>query len=278
MLWLCKSTPASNLTYADTICSSFDNRATFPDLTVTLGDKSWLCHKMILSQRSQWFHKACSGNFKEGGAATIEVKEHDPHALEAALTYCYTFGDLNLIERAQISGLSVAIFLVRLFAVAEFFLIKGLAGLAADAFTKAIDDDHITTQQLTEAFQEVYECTTDPDRLLRTAIKDKTISNAKYYLTPGTCPPFDELRTAVPEFASDMLTAMVGAAGDSTSETVVEGLERLYLYKCARASCGWLFQDERITAGDPDDVVSVRCDQCGTRADRSCRAWRVLRY
>lgn len=104
--------------------------------------------------------------------------------------------------------MSEAMFWVRLFAVAEFYMIKGLTSLAADGFIRVIEGDNtITSQQLSETFHQAYTTTTDSQRLLRDAVIKETLEDPAMYLA-GETACFNELIEAVPEFAADMVKAL----------------------------------------------------------------------
>lgn len=254
----CDAAQSHFITYLANALRSFNDNASFPDLTVKLtGHKTWLCHKMVLCKRSDWFLKACSGKFKEGGASLIEVKEGDGNVLEAALEYCYTLGGDNFETRANEGGIGAAVYYVRLFHVAEFYFIKGLAGLAADGFGEAISASDISTEQIVEAFEEAYNTTVDPEKLLRKAIINKTLSNKKLYL--GSCPEFSKLILAVPEFAQDMLKAMVEEHPAKVSES--KAVERNY--HCRYCSYRFRAAETEPIKHCMQSGYPISCDGCG---------------
>ncbi|KAF1962334.1 hypothetical protein CC80DRAFT_385177, partial [Byssothecium circinans] len=51
--------------------------------------REYHAHKAILSQRSSYFMKAFTGNFKEATANTMELHDDDPDKFELMLKFIY---------------------------------------------------------------------------------------------------------------------------------------------------------------------------------------------
>jgi len=47
-------------------------------------------HKKVLCSRSEFFGKACEGEFKEASSGVIDLSKDDPDAVKAMLQFCYT--------------------------------------------------------------------------------------------------------------------------------------------------------------------------------------------
>ncbi|EME40557.1 hypothetical protein DOTSEDRAFT_37367 [Dothistroma septosporum NZE10] len=101
-------------TRLERFASTVNNPEAFPGLTVTCGESSWLCRKVILCQQSEWFQRTCSGRLNEGGAATIELQEDDSEAVGAMLRFCY-------VAEVDFEAKDIE-YVIRLFANAEKFL------------------------------------------------------------------------------------------------------------------------------------------------------------
>lgn len=68
------------------ITGAYNDPLQFPDLTVVCSERQWHCHKLILCAHSEWFKKACSGDFAEANQKTIELKDDDDVVLRASST------------------------------------------------------------------------------------------------------------------------------------------------------------------------------------------------
>ncbi|CZT24249.1 uncharacterized protein RCC_09968 [Ramularia collo-cygni] len=196
----------------DSLASCFNNPASFPDVTMTCDGKKWRCHRMVLGMRSETFRRMFSNNFMEAGQSEIPLLGCDPFALEAALEYCYTL-KVRCHDLAQDGKMSLALFHVHLFEIGETRFIRGLAGLAADGFKRAIDSDDITPEQLAEAIRAAY-AVSDPTRLLRDPIINRVLNN-KETLLSGSMRCFNELVSGGSDFGYEMIRALRAHTGSA---------------------------------------------------------------
>merc|ERR1712126_342355 len=60
------------------------------DCQIVCGEKSFNCHKNILSLRSEVFSTMFTSGLKEDEQATVEIKDFDPEIVEQMLEYIYT--------------------------------------------------------------------------------------------------------------------------------------------------------------------------------------------
>ncbi|EME41008.1 hypothetical protein DOTSEDRAFT_27591 [Dothistroma septosporum NZE10] len=156
-----------------TLASASNDSLSDPDIEITCNGYKWKCHKLVLRKASEWFQRAIAGNFKEGTSPIIDLQGELPDsedAIEAMLKFCYSldYNDKNQTEPAT--------FNVRIFALAEKYLIKGL-------------DWH----------------STNPKRLLRDTIV-KYLSEQDDFLANfgGEKQEYRQLMEDIPRFAADI--------------------------------------------------------------------------
>lgn len=244
--------------------SSFNNPASFPDLTVIGRGRQWQCHRMILCKRSGYFGRMCSGAFREAGAHEHELPNDNPYALEAALQFCYTL-EIQWRELAHEGEMTMAMFHVRLFNLAEYLMIEGLPELAAEAFAEAINSNELTTEQLAEAIKEAYDGS-DPARLLHAAIEDRVLSDAAVLLG-GETPCFEALLEEVHTFERDMRKALAKAVPEKLPENA--------LYSCpsGKGQCHHQFSIGDAHVEENGDLT-FRCPRVNTSYTKLRKGWK----
>lgn len=242
---------------------AFNDRAKFPDLIITCNDRVWYCHKVVLCARSDWFQKACSGKFKEGGADTIAIQEESSDALEVMLRFCYTL-DLGTEGKAS------ALFSIQVFALGEKYFVKGLPKLAADAFVTSARSKERNTEDLTAAITEVYSNTSDTDKMLRNAIKGVMMESDGQLMCGQHETFFHQLVEGLPEFAVDIAKALV----ENRNASLRPASSVLSHYKCPKGHCpgelpGYMSMDT-FRQG-----YRYRCSACGEDFLKTKKQWQA---
>ncbi|KXT12170.1 hypothetical protein AC579_2433 [Pseudocercospora musae] len=149
--------------------ASYDD-ALFSDLIVKCQAMERRVHKIVVCKHSKWFAKACTSDFKEGKSKIIELHEDDPEILDAVLKYCYAF---------EVDAGGSFLTAVKIFATAEKYQMECLQRAAAAEFRRLFhpslwaaltpNGPHSTAEHA-DAINEAYTTTSDPDRILKTAI------------------------------------------------------------------------------------------------------------
>ncbi|EME40447.1 hypothetical protein DOTSEDRAFT_136210, partial [Dothistroma septosporum NZE10] len=164
-------------------------------------------HRVVLVSLSDWFPRACTGNFVESSSDKVELYDDDPDHIAAMLDFCY---HSSYTEDPEVVSSSPILFSVFTFAIAEKYLIAPLQTYATDRlsyyfFTPC--DSHIWPTGMASAITAAYSCTSDQDNILRGALVDYV---ATYYeeIFDTSGPAFQPIRDAArstPEFAAEVL-------------------------------------------------------------------------
>lgn len=81
---------ASQPSYADEMVSKLFKRRRFTDFVIVCGDKEFPCHRAVVAESSPVFEAAVSGNMTEGQSGRIDIKDAEPDAVSAMLSFMYT--------------------------------------------------------------------------------------------------------------------------------------------------------------------------------------------
>ncbi|KAK5170364.1 uncharacterized protein LTR77_004951 [Saxophila tyrrhenica] len=120
--------------------------ARYSDFTIGCGERKWKAHKVVVCSQSDFFHKACDGEFKEAQTGVVTLKEDDPNVVEVMLHFMYHFD----YEDEGHGGLAPLMLNAYLFVMADKYQVDGLKALAKDKFLK-----RTTSQWNTSSFAEV---------------------------------------------------------------------------------------------------------------------------
>ena len=185
------SSAASHYSVRANITSSwFDNDAAFPDLVIVSGPQEIKVHRVIVCDRSEWFRKALTGDFLESRAGAVELHDDDPDAIYEMLRWCYT---LDLPAAVRSDGDESLIGIIKLYAVAEKYLVKDLDVTLAERFWEAAPSTW-STRGFVMAIAEAYNTTSDVDRRVREPIVDIVFEHAGELLAlPEMYPDFHKV-------------------------------------------------------------------------------------
>ncbi|KAF2207737.1 hypothetical protein CERZMDRAFT_102004 [Cercospora zeae-maydis SCOH1-5] len=65
----------------------------YSDVTIKLSDREIPCHKAVICTQSEYFQKLCGKDspFAKGNEKVVQLKEHDPDAVEAIIRYLTSY-------------------------------------------------------------------------------------------------------------------------------------------------------------------------------------------
>lgn len=185
------------------------------DLTIVCGERTWKVHKFCLSAQSDYFFSACYGNFSEATRHEIALHDENPAVLDAFIYHLYHFDYTASIGNSS----SLMVFHVRMYVIADQYLVWPLRALAAETFDKSAKA-FWSSAAFAEAVIEVY-ATTEGGRTnpLKESVIEVVKQHAKELLDPSQHHGdlLNTLRTT-PELASQVsdILAMAGS-GDGAS-------------------------------------------------------------
>lgn len=128
----------------------------------------------------------------------IELHDDSEAVIRAMLQYCY--------QSSYDSGVKlVPEFHVEVYAIAEKYLVAGLAHLALEQLAQAMED--APKSSIAGAISKAYTMTSDPKRISREHLLDVALEHCDELLT-GRCSEFDQLLSDVPAFAADLVPVL----------------------------------------------------------------------
>ena len=77
----------------------------FTDIEITCGEKTFSCHKNILSARSPVFKAMFQADMKETTSGKVEIKDYSPDVIQQMIRFIYSsrpFDETNVGDREQI--------------------------------------------------------------------------------------------------------------------------------------------------------------------------------
>ncbi|KAJ3551058.1 hypothetical protein NPX13_g11437 [Xylaria arbuscula] len=95
----------------------------FSDVAVNCGEKTWNLHRIILSQRCQWFKRALLGGFKESSTSCINIEDWNEEQVSLVIAYIYR----GPLEWKKMRGEeTITTHCMNVFQVADYFLLEKL--------------------------------------------------------------------------------------------------------------------------------------------------------
>lgn len=207
----------------------FNEPTAFPDLTVKCGSRSFLVHRVVLCDCSEWFKKALTGGthqpsssgldyggpretctarradthgfagFIESGGNNIQLHEDNEDVVTYMLRYCYNFDILEELLEDELS------FVVQVFAAAEKYMLPHLARRCATAF-KMLAGGEWANFSFETVIREVYTTTSDVDRVLRNPIVDIIMKHAEVLFREDGSQGLSDVSSAGDCHKRDLLT------------------------------------------------------------------------
>ena len=165
------------------MCRLFNSKR-FSDVAVHYEGRTWYAHKNILCTQSEYFTKACEGEFKvdvplvsssippepiqEAKDGLIDLNDDGPDVVDAMLKHFYTGGYTDVLHGDD-AACPAAVFNVRVFAIAEKYCLEPLLKSSAGKFSTAIQQDW-NTDGFAEAIHETCNSTATTTCFFETAL------------------------------------------------------------------------------------------------------------
>ncbi|KAK3626407.1 hypothetical protein LTR56_019270 [Elasticomyces elasticus] len=233
----------------------------FTDLEVRLGDRVWNVHKSIVCARSEFFVKACNGEFREGKEGIVELHDDEPDVIDKMFHYMYN----NEYDDADTETVPV-LFNVRIVAAAEKYFVDHLALLAVSKLDYYVEDSW-ATRPFADGIEETYTTTADTDRQLRDAFLEVVDRHADEL--------FDKDSTRYPHFQAMAAKTVSFSMEVAARLAKAEGIRRSRVtYRCPGANCPMVF---RSTMKEADTSVVRKCGKCGLDSNYSWDKWQQFR-
>ncbi|KAK5132424.1 hypothetical protein LTR08_009107 [Meristemomyces frigidus] len=245
----------------------------FSDLVLSLGTRSWNVHKAIVCARSDLLFLFCTGEFKvrpglvmdshsdadnsaqEQAEANMTLHNDDPEAIDAMLGYFYTcdYSDVN-------ESTSACVLNLRMFALAEKYLVNQLGPLAAKKFTAAAEKDW-ASDDFANAIQEAYTNTGDTNQLLLGVINDVVTKHVKkLFGREDQVSRFTEVFNTTPAFRASVAGRLARslAEAEASNERQAESLAKAeagqkYYIGCDDYDC----QDDSFSGMGVGDTMMI---------------------
>ncbi|KAK4544760.1 hypothetical protein LTR36_004009 [Oleoguttula mirabilis] len=177
------------------------------DLTITCKGREWEVHKVLLCAQSEWFQKACAGPFKEAEEKKIKLDDDDPEVVNAMLHYLYNFdygGDYdNSPDRIAPIMLDI-----RVFAIADKYLITPLKELAVEVFTERAAAGW-GTDEFAAAISEIYSIIPEHEDHMRRIVVRAVQEHATELFSEGpSYASFNSVMRQIADFGADVSQAL----------------------------------------------------------------------
>ncbi|KAI1001651.1 hypothetical protein K3495_g6548 [Podosphaera aphanis] len=162
--------------------SRFYNNPRYSDVTIKIFDVVFHAHQIVICDQSEYFERALIQNgpqqFIEAETKTIEFKEGSGAAYWRVFEYLYTGDYSDQLSTTEFSDDPDLLKDVRVYALADMFLIEPLKALAESKFVKRTQD-----YQLDDSFfacvREVYKSTCRQDSPMRRAVAVVAVNKSK---------------------------------------------------------------------------------------------------
>ncbi|KAK5698838.1 hypothetical protein LTR97_006486 [Elasticomyces elasticus] len=229
------------------------------DLKIKLGDRVWNVHKAIVCARSDFFAKACKGDFKEAKDGVVEIHDDYPEVIDKMIHYIY-----KTEYSESDTELAPVLFNVRMVAAAEKYFVKFLAALAVSKLDYFISNVGTAwgSKDFADAIAEAYTTTHDSDRELRDTLLQMVVAHADMLFRKEFTEfaHFQDMAAKTPSFSAEVAALLAKP---------LEISPILNIYYCPGDDCRESFRSA-ITDGQR---VKWTCDYCGWEDEDDYSWW-----
>ena len=252
----------------------------FCDLTVKCGKKEIKVNRNVVASHSDWFLKACAGEFKvrtsllsiklesvlkagqEANAPIIELPDDDPEEVETMLNFCYA---LEYPAAAQ----SPITFDARMYAIGEKYLMEALQSYAAHSLRQRITTSW-TIDDFGSAVHVAYTEMSDPDNVLRKIILESTLARYEDLFCGDMAARQSnaKLLADIPAYTVDVLQA---------SSYIGQLDSRIHKYLCPAEGCHYVMRqlDSYFTT---EKRYTLACPKCKVPQTMLTSEWQKYRF
>ncbi|POS69081.1 hypothetical protein DHEL01_v212527 [Diaporthe helianthi] len=112
----------------------------FSDVVLICGNHAWNLHRSIICKRCPWFEKALMGGFAGSETKKITLTDIASEVVEVVLRYLYS-GAIDTAAVQRCEGECIISQYIRLWSVADFFLIEPLKADIIEAMEQSLEEN-----------------------------------------------------------------------------------------------------------------------------------------
>ncbi|KAI0996112.1 hypothetical protein K3495_g12069 [Podosphaera aphanis] len=201
--------------------SGLFNNQKYSDVTIKIYEVVFYAHQVVICTQSEYFEKAFRNGWQESievGTKTIEFKEGSGAAYWRVLEYLYTGAYSDHLSTDEFTDDPELLKDVRVYALADMFLIEDLKAISEAKFEKRIQNCQLDTPFIA-CVREVYINTHRDDSKMRSAVVDVAVDLAREWdqgpsrLYFSDIPELNDFKNLLREggdFVVDCFTALSG--------------------------------------------------------------------
>lgn len=233
----------------------------FADVSITCNGKKWRAHRLVLCAQSEYFQKMLSSTFKEAKESKINFDDDDWEMIHELLyckheRVCHSHDSSLILPYADFyffkysdappDNVEPIIYDVRVYAVADKYLVGDLREIVADHFTRRAEQVW-STKAFADAIHEIY--TKGPQvSLLRDIVVTTVHEHPELLETESVYTRFREVLGEVAEFGRDLAL---------TGYKAMKVTQKLSRYKCPNPNCAQIIEASSETTG-----CYMECGSC----------------
>ncbi|KAL6837098.1 BTB/POZ protein [Trichoderma camerunense] len=252
-------------TYYNNLCKQMlgaQNRGEFCDLDIVCNGHTIPVHKVVICLQSPVIKAACTGSFAES-CGRYEIKDCSYETVQGMVDYLYT-GNYDTYTKESPKGqsekpgeivpgqrdvLCELVQHVKMFGLADKYLMDGLIELSRNKFKKTVRDERDTCA-FSQFVAEVYDLQCESSKELRDIVVESVRERvAVTPLKPNVQEAVDGLIDEIPEFAGD--------------------LARSYLRRPILGHCTTCGTHKLVSIS----TLQCRCEECGKGGASPLGSW-----
>ncbi|KAI1005184.1 hypothetical protein K3495_g3029 [Podosphaera aphanis] len=161
--------------------SRYFNNPKYSDVTIKILDEVLYAHQLVICDQSEYFEKALqkgSQQFSEADTNIIEFKEGSGPAYWRVFEYLYTGDYSDFLSSSKWTDDPHLLKDVRVYALADMFLIESLKTLAQTRLAKKLECCHLDTPFI-DCVREVYKTIPTMNTKMHSAVVEVAVKQVK---------------------------------------------------------------------------------------------------